>query len=127
MPKRPVQHAAFYDPLYKIQFHVFRGPEALLVAQCKRDGQPIGPHDGAARCVNYVAPGRGQMVVCLWFSPAYPFTTPFGASCVAHECVHATNSVFERIGARATLAWHDDEPYAYYLEWLVREIHRRMR
>lgn len=120
------QHVQFRDPLYKIRYHAYRGPEALLVAQCKRDKQVIEAHNGAARTVNYVAAGYGQLVVHLWFSPEWKLTSPFGASCVAHECVHAANAVFERIGAKSTVSWHEDEPYAYYVEWLVREIHRRL-
>lgn len=124
MPKaKPNRVAHFRDPIYKIQYHVYHAPESRLVDACKRDGQTIEVHHGAGRSVNYVAPGYGQMVVHLWFDPDYAITSPFGASCIAHECVHAANAVFERIGAKSTVAWHEDEPYAYYVEYLVREIH----
>ena len=123
----PHRTAAFRDPLYKIRFHLYHAPEARLVAACKRDGQDIIAHAGAARCINYVAPGYGQLVVHLWFDPSHRLSSPFGASCVAHECVHAAHAVFARIGAKASFAWEDDEPYAYYVEWLVCEVMRRLR
>ncbi len=120
-------HKQLRDPLYKIRFHFWRGPESALIAWAKKDGWPCDAHDGAARSINYVAKGYGQMVVHIWVAPAYSLRSPFGISALAHECVHAANAVFERIGAPVSLKWHEDEPYAYYVEWLVREFLRRMR
>lgn len=116
----------FRDTLYKIRFFLYHSPERRLVARCAKDGQPIDAHDGAARTVAYVSEGFGQLVVHLWFSPDTNLRSPFGVSCLAHECVHAANAVFDRIGATATFDWHADEPYAYYVEYLVRECARRL-
>lgn len=123
----PNRHALVRDPLYKIRFHLYHAPEARLVAECRRDKVDIEIHRGAGRTVNYKAPGYGQLVVHVWIDADTSLRTPFGVSAVAHECIHAANAVFEHIGAAATFAWHGDEPYAYYVEWLVREFMRRMR
>ena len=122
----PNRYAEVRDPLYKIRFHLYHAPEARLVARCKRDGEVVEAHNGAGRCLFYQAPGFGQLVVHLWFSPNTDLRTPFGVSCVAHEAVHAANAVFEHVGCAPTFAWHADEPYAYYVEWIVRETIRRL-
>lgn len=120
------RHALVRDPLYKIRLHFWRGPEAALVAQVKRDGYDERIHDGAARMIAYTAPGFGQLVVHIWVSPDHALTDPFGASALAHECVHAALEVFKRIGASAPTP-ETSEPFAYYVEWLMREFLRRMR
>ncbi|MDP2319587.1 MAG: hypothetical protein Q8O42_09655 [Acidobacteriota bacterium] len=121
------RHALVRDPLYKTSIHFWRGPEAAMVAQVKRDGYDEATvHDGAARMVSYIAPGYGQLVVHIWVSPDHSLRDSFGASALAHECVHAALEVFKRIGAPAPTP-ETSEPFAYYVEWLMREFLRRMR
>lgn len=120
------RHALVRDPLYKIRLHFWRGPERSMVAVAKKDGYlECQESDGAARTLIYTAKGYGQLVVHLWVAPGIDLRSPFGASCVAHEAVHAATAVWKRIGAPAPESGND-EPFAYYVEWLMREFLRRM-
>lgn len=53
--------------------------------------------------------------VMIWFKEKYP-----SPCLVAHECFHAAHYILGRTGLKLT----DDseEAYAYYLEYLIREI-----
>lgn len=120
-------HRQLRDSLYKIRFHFWRGPEKALVAQVKKDtNEPCEVHNGAARTISYIAPGYGQLVIHIWVSPDYSLRDSFGLSSLAHEAVHAATFVWERIGAKAPEAGNDEQ-FAYYVEWIVREFLRRMR
>lgn len=122
-----MKHVVVRDTLYKIRFHFWRTAERAMVAAVKKDGYPeCVENDGAARCIAYRAPGFGQLVVHIWVSPSHKLTDPFGASCVAHEAIHAALEVWKCIGQAAPDAEHA-ETFAYYVEWIVREFHRRMR
>jgi hypothetical protein len=121
------RHVIVRDPLYKIRLHFWRSDEKAMVATVKRDGyDECEVHDGSARMIAYTAPGFGQLVVHVWVSPDHSLRDPFGASALAHECVHAALEVFKRIGASAPTP-ETSEPFAYYVEWLMREFLRRMR
>lgn len=43
---------------------------------------------------------------------------------IAHECVHAANMIFEHVGAKIDL--DNDEPYAYLVGWLVKQVHNSL-
>jgi hypothetical protein len=58
-------------------------------------------------------------VVTIWINPRKA-----GIPVLAHELVHVLSYVFDARGM--TLSDHTDEAYAYYMEWLMREILARL-
>ena len=61
----------------------------------------------------------GHKPTCLWFRDRTP-----GGGVVAHECLHATYNVLGLSGV--SLSDSSEETYAYYLDWMVREIGKRV-
>ena len=47
------------------------------------------------------------------------FIIPPSAATIAHECYHAANYIYKRIGAKIDM--ENDEPFAYLLDFLVEE------
>jgi hypothetical protein len=62
--------------------------------------------------------GRGGL---LWMRKRKPSPED-----VAHECLHATARVLSQVGVRP-MDGGDDEPYAYYLSYLIREVNRALK
>lgn len=123
------RHVVVSDQVYKTRLHFWRGPEQAMVTFVRRDGEECDLHHGLARTVCYASGDRfhGRFNIHIWIAPEAPLSTPEGVAALAHEAVHVANVVFARIGATPTHTWNDDEPYAYYVEWIVREFMRRMR
>jgi hypothetical protein len=114
--------AVIRDPVYKFGFLAVRGGLWADAARrfARAIGEPPDPHWGAEVNVD------GRFSDCpphqdglLWFSDKA------GAGVIAHECFHAAMCVFACAGALPLTAGND-EPFAYYLEWLVREVTRRL-
>ncbi len=62
---------------------------------------------------------KGEKYACLYLiiDPKYKFSD-MEYSVIGHESVHLASAIFRRKGAKA----HDDEPFAYLVEYFISEI-----
>lgn len=108
------------DVVYDVQYHVLRCPFERL--------EPwVLDHFGPGYDLTSPAPvGRtivtpGAQAVVFWFPP----DARVSPGTVAHEAVHAGCTVLRDRGVKLKPA--AEEALAYYVEYLVREITRRVR
>lgn len=72
---------------------------------------------GNARCVMFES---GQTVIRLKSMPSKPYEYGW----LQHEIFHAVDFLFNRIGI--TLNESSNEAYAYMIEYLTKEVHKRI-
>jgi hypothetical protein len=61
---------------------------------------------------------NGKMLIVIYIATANLDIDNFGT--ITHEAVHAANDVFEFIGVDLDIA--NDEPQAYLVDWIARQI-----
>lgn len=116
---RKVTHFAFDIPLYGIRIHVRCGdcPAAAKLVFQKIMSCEIRDDDDWDTVEGYVT-GRGGNV-CVWFRDVKP-----KAHIVAHEAVHVASKVCMHLGIKGDFT--NDEPLAYLIGHVVRQIGRRV-
>lgn len=110
--KKCARYTKLVVPLWSQAFHVVEAPtmsEATMEARRRWPALNLTTRDSAAADGLCVQSPEDEPIILL----------PIGASigCVAHECLHATTAMLERIGA--TVSVHDDEVAAYTLQAIV--------
>jgi hypothetical protein len=110
--KKCARYAKFVVPLWGQAVHVVEAPslaEATIEARRRWPALSLTTRDSTAADGLCIQSPEDEPIVLL----------PIGASigCVAHECLHATTAMLERVGA--TVSVHDDEVAAYTLQAIV--------
>ena len=70
-----------------------------------------------------VIPNEEEMARCVFIvlNPNYKFGEfKFTAGCIAHECLHATNTILSHVGIKAD--YDNDEAQAYLMGYLTDQI-----
>jgi hypothetical protein len=119
---RGIRVALIHDPVYLFSFYAVRGGEwqgALAAFERKLGFEPSQPPSEPITPTGRFTWREGEKDCLLYFSAAA------GSGVVAHECYHATNYVFQRLGFFPVPA-KADELFAYYLQWLTAEVVRRL-
>lgn len=101
----------WYDKTYKINFYIYYGWKEEfyrrhLLETFNVDKRNFG--DG------HTMINPEQSIITVWIRHKKNHAV------VAHECLHAVNFVFNKVGVKAS--FQNDEAQAYYLERLFNEV-----
>lgn len=108
-----MKRGKFKDCVYRRSFYVFAGCDVEIVHKAFHrivGGELIDDNrslDAFVLC-NAAHPED----IFIWFRNSKP-----GVGVISHECFHAAERVFNHIDANVS-----GEPFAYYLEWVVRSV-----
>jgi hypothetical protein len=111
----------WFDKVFRVNFYLlFKASDEQTEEWLKKQKIDVTVSWGGcgARAIRVTLPeGRGAGVV-LQFPEWSP--KPYYLAAVAHECIHASNWVFEDRGAK--LDPDNDEAFCYYHMYLMREV-----
>lgn len=112
------KRVSFFDPIFYARYWVQRGgtKESAVAWYCRKIGKPT--FEVTTRgCDGHFASYEDRGGV-LWFCPKA------GAGIITHETLHATQNLFSHLDAK--LDNNAEEIFAYYQQWLTKEIVRRL-
>lgn len=109
-----------HEPLFNVDIFVQRGGninDCIKKYAVKLDREPWTVEENAARMGHFTCL-IGHKSGCIWLNEKA------GLGSVAHEAFHATCEILRRSGMKLNV--HTEETYAYYLQFLINQILRRL-
>lgn len=115
----------WFEPIYRFNVALLCCPADQAVGRMKRVlpedvASQIDPIRDLARCGGRFIGAKHEtsgLIAVFWFNPGADLAV------IAHEVLHAAYWVLKEKGL--TLDDSSEEAYAYFTEWLVREIVKR--
>lgn len=118
-----VRETSFSDPVYERTINVFVGPRKHFNKGTLKHHRDVWIDKTSMASVVEIEKKSG-VSVWLWLpwkvARKAAANDPAAIAVVVHECLHATYSVMRAAGVSGSL--DNDEPIAYYLEFVTREV-----
>lgn len=121
--------AWFYDPIYHVNYELYRCPQATLYTElAKRHGidkEDIGTAPAAAKAIAHTT-NTGNHLNAIWIDPkTVDLETARGISILAHETLHQVFFTLIERGLTAKVEEH--EAFTYYQQWLLAQCLKHYR
>ena len=118
------------DPVYNLELTVCIGVNFEEIEHAIADANlaPLEPEQKPDNFTNAccVFPKEWNRCGWLWLSGRYEIDDPKWHGVIAHEFFHVAMKVFETIGD-PNISDFNEEPFAYYLKFLVSEFYKKAR
>ena len=118
------------EPIYCLDLWVYVGVGfSEIEDELKEHGLPPLDNDQKPTGMTNAAcifPQQWSRIGWLWISGRFEIDAPSWQGTIAHEFAHVALEVFRNIGTHE-ICEHSEEPFAYYLKFLVSEFYTKAR
>ena len=118
------------DPIYNLELTVCIGVNFTEIEnELLESGlPPLDDEQKPGKLTNAecIFPTEWNRIGWLWISGRYEIDDPKWQGTIAHEMFHVAIEVFRAIGT-SEICEHSEEPFAYYLKFLVSEFYKKAR